>query len=474
MSIVTLQLGQCGNQIGRELFDLIVEDATKLNSRFLCKELTTRSCTEYEEESLARFFTRENDDILNARAVSIDMESKVISQTLSEASKSGTWRYPKGQQFSQKRGSGNNWAHGFSEHGPKSIDKVLDLVQREVEKCDRLDGFLTLLSLAGGTGSGVGAFVTNSLRDFYPNSFIVNNVVWPYSMGEVIVQNYNATLTLAQLYKSSDAIIIVENDKLQKICSKLLNLKHISFRDINKVVSHKLGSMLQPMKLFRAGQSETELGKTLSVSSLLADIVEQLCPHPDYKLLSLRSIPQMAEKSMAYSTYNWSGLLKHLRQMLIADASMEEGIDWEVRLPADGISDHHSQASSSGTQSNPPLRQNFNKSIANRVVMRGKDVTYADPSAFADPRLYVDWMPSYDLGSITCHLRPFNNYEKSVTLLSNSQTHVGPLSKVVGKAWTMFASRAYVHQYLRFGISEDAFVDSFACLEQVVKNYYSL
>ena len=63
----------------------------------------------------------------------------------------------------------------------------MNLVRKEAEKCDRLGGFLSLLSLAGGTGSGVGAFVTQCLRDEFPNAFILNQVVSPYKMGEVIV-----------------------------------------------------------------------------------------------------------------------------------------------------------------------------------------------------------------------------------------------------------------------------------------------
>ena len=325
MSVLTLQLGQCGNQIGGELFSLLVEDATRLKPQFISKTVDKRLCTEYEEEAMERFFNIAKDGKLEARAVMIDMEAKVISQTLSDAKKSGKWSYPKGQQFCQKRGSGNNWANGFCKHGPKSVESVLEMVQRELEKCDRFGGFLNFMSLAGGTGSGVGTYVTDCLRDAYPHSFILNQVVWPYGTGEVIVQNYNAVLTLAHLYKSSDAVIILENDKLQSICSQLQNIKHVSFRDINKVICHKLASVLQPVKLFTTGKEESVLKRTDSVWNVIGDVVEQLCPHPDYKLLTLRSIPQMAETSLAYSSYTWPGLLKHMRQMLIADASMEEG-----------------------------------------------------------------------------------------------------------------------------------------------------
>lgn len=325
MSVVSMQLGQCGNQIGGELFNLLIEDATKLNPQFISKTVDRKVNQEYEEEVVERFFTRDKSGTINARAVMIDMESKAISQTLLEAKKSGKWTYPTGQQFCQKRGSGNNWAHGFLEHGPKSTDAVLEMVHREVEKCDRFGGFLILLSMAGGTGSGVGAHVTACLRDEFPHSFILNQVVWPYGTGEVIVQNYNAILTLSHLYKCSDGIIILENDKLQRICSRLMNLKYISFKDINRVISHKLASVLQPVKLFSPGQDTASYKNAISVRNLLGDLIEQVCPHPEYKLMTLKSIPQMAENSLAYSTFTWPGLLKHLRQMLIADASMEEG-----------------------------------------------------------------------------------------------------------------------------------------------------
>ena len=54
---------------------------------------------------------------------------------------------------------------------------------------------------------------------------MVNQVVWPYRTGEVIVQNYNAVLTLSHLYQTADAIVVMENDELHRICSQLLGIK---------------------------------------------------------------------------------------------------------------------------------------------------------------------------------------------------------------------------------------------------------
>lgn len=47
-----------------------------------------------------------------ARAVLVDMEPKVIKQSISKANKSGRWRYGEASYFCQKQGSGNNWANG--------------------------------------------------------------------------------------------------------------------------------------------------------------------------------------------------------------------------------------------------------------------------------------------------------------------------------------------------------------------------
>lgn len=60
------------------------------------------------------------------------------------------------------------------------------------------------------------------------------------------MQNYNSVLTLAHLHQLSDAILVHENDTLHKICTQLLNNKHISFTDVNRVIAQQLASILQP------------------------------------------------------------------------------------------------------------------------------------------------------------------------------------------------------------------------------------
>ncbi|XP_059525786.1 tubulin delta chain isoform X2 [Myotis daubentonii] len=398
MSIVTVQLGQCGNQIGFEVFDALFSDSHCPQG--LCSK---RENEAYQASCKERFFSEEENGVPIARAVLVDMEPKVINQTLSKAAQSGRWKYGQRSCFCQKQGSGNNWAYGYSVHGPRHEESIMNLIQKEVEKCDSLSGFFIIMSMAGGTGSGLGAFITRNLQDQYSSSLKMNHIIWPYGTGEVIVQNYNSILTLSHLYRSSDALLVHENDALHKICAKLMNIKQISFRDINQVLAHQLGSVFQP-------------------------------------------------------TYSEEGSSHYRRNPL--------GIDWQVRPPLSG-------ATTLGKMSvNKNLH--FNTSLANLVILRGKEVHSADLGGFKDPALYTSWLEPDNAFNMWKTQRAFNKYEKSAALVSNSQFLVKPLDMIVGKAWNMFASKAYIHQYTKFGIEEEDFLDSFTLLEQVVASYRNL
>ncbi|XP_051014170.1 tubulin delta chain isoform X1 [Acomys russatus] len=484
MSIVTVQLGQCGNQTGFEVFDTLFRDSHC--SQGLCSK---RENEAYQASCTERFFREEENGVPVARAVLVDMEPKVINQTLAKATQSGRWKYGQHTCFCQKQGSGNNWAYGYSVHGPKHEESVMNLIQKEVEKCDSLSGFFITMSMAGGTGSGLGAFVTQKLQDQYSSALKINQIVWPYGTGEVSVQNYNSVLTLSHLYRSSDALLVHENDAVHKICATRMNIKQISFRDLNQVLAHQLGSVFQPTYsedgVFHYRRNPLGNGPLspkaclmlghfvwwLSTTELCffpnqGDLVEHLVPHPEFKMLGVRNIPQMSANSLAYSTFTWAGLLKHLRQMLISSAKMEEGVDWQVRPPISGLPPLGKMAVHKGPH--------FNTSIANLVILRGKDVQSADVEGFKDPALYTSWLEPVHAFSMWKTQRAFDKYEKSAALVSNSQLLVKPLDTIVGKAWNMFASKAYIHQYTKFGMEEEDFLDSFTLLEQVVASYGNL
>jgi len=74
-------------------------------------------------------------------------------------------------------GAGNNWAKGHYTEGAELVDSVLDVVRKETENCDCVQGFQLTHSLGGGTGSGMGTLLISKIREEYPdrimNSFSV-------------------------------------------------------------------------------------------------------------------------------------------------------------------------------------------------------------------------------------------------------------------------------------------------------------
>ena len=123
-----------------------------------------------------------------------------------------------------------------------------------------------------------------------------------------------------------------------------------------------------------------------------------------------------------------------------------------------------------------PRSQDCCQSLANLLILRGKDVHLADPAAFHDQSIYSPL--SSNTGSalaVWTHDRVFGQREKSAVLLSNGESSiVDSLERTVGRAWNMFASRAYLHQYTSRGLDENDFVDCFAALEQILADYKCL
>lgn len=139
-STVVVQLGQCGNQIGPQLFSLLLSDA-----QATCKP--SSSSSPYYQKTLSKYFhernSRRNERSLVARSVLIDTELKVIESSLTEAKRGGAWEYDTSSVYKGRQGSGNNWAHGFYQHGPAGREGILNAIQREAEKCDHLEGTYT-------------------------------------------------------------------------------------------------------------------------------------------------------------------------------------------------------------------------------------------------------------------------------------------------------------------------------------------
>ncbi|GMI01146.1 hypothetical protein TrLO_g3844 [Triparma laevis f. longispina] len=233
--IVTIQVGQCGNQIGRSFWSRALHEhaANSHYADFGGGEGGEGRTGAVFSESMSTFFR--NVDMttkgemapgseirdLKARACLIDMEDGVLSETMRGPLKD---LFTSAQVMSDVSGAGNNWAHGFYEYGNQYGDQFLELVRSQAEPCDSLQSFFLMHSLGGGTGSGLGTKLLELLKDNYDGIYRFATSVLPSSSGEgddVITSPYNSVLALNQLTEHADAVLPIDNARLSQLSSRI-------------------------------------------------------------------------------------------------------------------------------------------------------------------------------------------------------------------------------------------------------------
>merc|ERR1712046_193771 len=122
--------------------------------------------------------------------------------------------------------------------GAELIDSVLDVVRKEAEGCDCLQGFQMVHSLGGGTGSGMGTLLISKVREEYPDRVMATYSIIPSpKVSDTVVEPYNAVLSFHQLVENTDASYLLDNEALYDICFRTLKLTSPTYGDLNHLVS---------------------------------------------------------------------------------------------------------------------------------------------------------------------------------------------------------------------------------------------
>lgn len=155
---------------------------------------------------------------------------------------------------------GNNFAKGHYTEGAEIVEDVLEVLRREAENCDCLQGFQLTHSLGGGTGSGLGTLVLSKIRELFPDRMISTFSVAPSpKVSNTVVEPYNAVLALHQLIENADTVVTIDNDALYEICSKSLKLKEPQYSDLNSLVARVMSGITCGLRF--SGQLNSDLRK---------------------------------------------------------------------------------------------------------------------------------------------------------------------------------------------------------------------
>ncbi|KAF6736337.1 Tubulin beta chain [Oryzias melastigma] len=123
-------------------------------------------------------------------------------------------------------GAGNNWAKGHYTEGAELVDSVLDVVRKEAESCDCLQGFQLTHSLVGCPHCGRA------------------------------VQRH---IVSHQLVENTDETYCIDNEALYDICFRTLKLTTPSYGDLNHLVSATMSGVTTCLRF--PGQLNADLRK---------------------------------------------------------------------------------------------------------------------------------------------------------------------------------------------------------------------
>lgn len=192
------------------------------------------------------------------RAVLVDLEPGTMDAV--RAGPFGQLFRPDNFVFGQS-GAGNNWAKGHYTEGAELVDQVLDVVRREAEGCDCLQGFQITHSLGGGTGAGMGTLLISKIREEFPDRMMATFSVVPSpKVSDTVVEPYNATLSIHQLVENSDETFCIDNE--------VSHPKHLATLFI-EIFRHYMISATEPSNLITPHMAILTIWFQLSCLALL-------------------------------------------------------------------------------------------------------------------------------------------------------------------------------------------------------------
>ena len=187
----------------------------------------------------------------------VDLEPGTIDTV--KSSKIGNLFRPDNYIFGQSS-AGNVWAKGHYTEGAELVDSVMEVVRRESEACDSLQGFQITHSLGGGTGSGMGTLLISKIREEFPDRMMATFSVVPSpKTSDTVIEPYNATLSIHQLVDTADETFCIDNEALYNICQKTLKLNQPSYDELNNLVSSVMSGVTTSLRY--PGQLNSDLRK---------------------------------------------------------------------------------------------------------------------------------------------------------------------------------------------------------------------
>jgi tubulin beta len=419
--LVSIQAGQCGNQIGGKFWEVIADE------HGVAPDGTYEGNSELQLDRINVYFNEATGGRYVPRAVLMDLEPGTMDSV--RAGPYGSLFRPDNFIFGQS-GAGNNWAKGHYTEGAELIDGVMDVVRKETEACDCLQGFQITQSLGGGTGSGMGTLLISKIREEYPDRIMMTFSVVPSpKVSDTVVEPYNAVLSVHQLVENADEVMILDNEALYDICFRTLKIENPTYGDLNHLVSAAMSGTTCCLRF--PGQLNSDLRK----------LAVNLVPFPRLHFFMLGFAPLTSRGSTAY------------RQLSVAELVSQAFDNRNMMCAADPRSGRYLTASClfRGRMSTKEVEDQL-------LHMQSKNSSF-----------FVEWIPN-NIKSSICDIPP-KGFKISCAFIGNSTAIQMMFNRIAEQFSAMFRRKAFLHWYTGEGMDEMEFTEAESNISDLQSEY---
>ena len=432
--IIQIQVGKAGNAIGscfwRELCDEHMIETVNDNLRGCLKDDQAGT-----HGYLDVFFNEGRKKRHVPRAILMDTNMGDLA-TVAQDSFVGDLYRPE-NIIGNDESSGNCYAKAFHTEGPDLADRCLEMVRKEVEKCNCLQGVQFTHSACGGTGTGLTGLVLKTLRDFLDkqSKCVMQSFVLAPAPGiaDVVLEPYNSALCFQDLLEYTDQVFLFDNKALSEICQKALEQDMPKMADLNWVVARCMSGITSCLRY--TGPLNADLRK----------LQTNLVPFKNAHFLISGLAPLTAKNSEKY------------RKSTVLDLSQQMFSKDNVTVKCDPLNpgdDYHNILKARFLASWASWRGDYQTKEVDKVVYD----LQKDGSRF--DKFFPDWIPNSIASNICAPKGSGHSRGDSVVFTSNN-TAVHEVFDRSIEVWDrLYRSRAYVHVYEQDGISVHDLVES--------------
>ncbi|XP_053601893.1 tubulin beta chain-like [Plodia interpunctella] len=419
--IVHIQVGRCGNQIGSKFWEVISDE----------HGIDPNGCyhgdSDLQLERINVYYNEGSACKYVPRAVLVDLEPGTMDSL--RAGPFGQIFKPDSIVFGST-GAGNNWAKGHFTEGADLLEAILDVIRKEAEGCDCLQGFQLIHSLGGGTGSGLGTLLLGNLTEEYPDRVSVTYSIVPSpKVSDTVVEPYNSTLSLNQLIENSNQTFCIDNEALYDICFRTLKITTPTYGDLNHLVSATMSGVTTCLRF--PGQLNADLRK----------LAVNMVPFPRLHFFMPGFAPLTSRGSQQYRALT----VPELTQQMFDAKNMMAACD-----PRHG------------------------RYLTVAVVFRGRmSMKEVDEQMLniqkKNKEYFIEWIPN-NVKTAVCDIPP-RGLKMSGTFVGNT-TAIQELFKRISEQFSsMFRRKAFLHWYTGEGMDEAEFAEADNNLSDLISEY---